>query len=165
MPTGWPGSACAGGAKYHESRLAPVPGFLNERLLLTAPPSRSDRHYFLLNHSARNAFGEIEVRGPLDGRAASATRMPDGDNFEPVPSNTVVDPVPDAIDVKPPHAGRAGGRHRGTDFRLDEEQAQGRFKIFPNRARRRGPVDRPPLYDSLKLSGSAARDVQLERHT
>jgi hypothetical protein len=51
--------------------------------------------------------------------------------------------------MESPHARGAGLWNHGTDFRLDEEEAEGRFEIHSDRSRRRGPVDRPPLYDSL----------------
>lgn len=90
--------------------------------------------------------------------------MPNRNNLEAVASDAVVDPVSDAVDVKPSHILGTGFLYCGADVRLDEQQVQCGFEILAHCSRSGGTIDGPPFDNALDLATRAARNVKLERH-
>ena len=83
--------------------------------------------------------------------------MPYGQYFEAIRSNSVVDPVPDAIKVESPHVGRACFLNARAYVRLNKQDIDGSLQILADCAWSSRPVGSPPLDDALDLARCGAR--------
>lgn len=98
------------------------------------------------------------------GRVATPTRVPYGYDLKSFPSDPVVDPIVDAVYVKPPDFRRAGFLDLRADVRLDKKKVKSGLEILANGSRGGRSIAGPPLDNALDLGGSAPRYVQLKRH-
>jgi len=87
--------------------------------------------------------------------------MPHRQDFEAIPSDTVIDPVPDAIYVQPPHIRRTRFLDANSDVWLHKQKIQRGLQILTYCARSCRPVDCPPLENALDLASGASRDEKL----
>ncbi len=79
-------------------------------------------------------------------------------------SDTVVDPIPDAIKVETPYLSRTCLIDANPDVRLHKQKRQRGLQVLAYSTRRCRPVDRPPLDDPFDLASGASRDEKLKRH-
>jgi hypothetical protein len=91
--------------------------------------------------------------------------MPHRQNFETISSHTVVDPIPDAIKVQPPHVSRTRFVDGNSDIWLHKQEIESSLQILAYGARSCRPVDCPPLDDAFDFASGASRDEKFKRHS
>ena len=91
--------------------------------------------------------------------------MPHRQDFEAIPSDSVIDPIPDAIQVQPPHISRTRFVDAYPDVWLHKQKIQCGLQILTHSAWSRRPVYCPPLHNAFDLARSASRDEKLKRHS
>ena len=90
--------------------------------------------------------------------------MPHGQDFEVISSDTLVDPMPNAIKVQPPHIRRTRFVDENSDVWLYKQEIESGLQILSYGARSCRPVDRPPLDDAFDLASGPSRDEEFKRH-
>jgi hypothetical protein len=90
--------------------------------------------------------------------------MPHRQDFEAISSNTVVDPIPDAIKVETPYLRRTRLVDANSDVWLHKQKIQRGLKILAYSTWSCRSVDRPPLDNAFNLASGASRDEKLKRH-
>jgi len=103
-------------------------------------------------------------KSSLEGGAAAATGVPDGDHFKSIATHSVVDPISDAVDMKPPHIGRTCAFDLGPDIWMFEEYIERSFQILADGARSGWSVLSPPPDDTFYLNRSTSSDMKLKGH-
>lgn len=91
--------------------------------------------------------------------------MPHGQDFEAISPDTVVDPIPDAIKVQPPHLRRTRFVHANPDVWPYKQEIESGLQVLSYSARNCRPVDGPPLDDAFDLAGGPPRDEKFKRHS
>jgi len=91
--------------------------------------------------------------------------MPHRQNFEAISSDTVVDPIPDAIKVQPPHISRTRFVDANSDVWLHKQEIESSLQILAYSARSCRPVDCPPLDNAFDFASGASRDEKFKRHS
>jgi hypothetical protein len=99
---------------------------------------------------------------PLQRRLFATTAMPNGQHFEPIADNPVVEPIPDSLHMEATDARAARLRHDGTDSGLLQQEVERLLKLLAYRAWCGRSVGCPPLDDSFNLTRGSAGDMKLK---
>lgn len=91
--------------------------------------------------------------------------MPHRQNFEAISSDTVVDSIPDAIKVQPPHISRSRFADANSDVWLHKQEIESSLQILAYSARNCRPVDCPPLDYAFDFASGTSRDEKFKRHS
>ena len=91
--------------------------------------------------------------------------MPHRQNFEAISSDTVVDPIPDAIKVQPLHISRTRFVDANPDVWLHKQEIESSLQILAYSTGSCWPVDYPPLDDAFDFASGASRDEKFKRYS
>ena len=101
---------------------------------------------------------------PLQRRLFATTAVPDGQHFEPIADDTVVQPVPDALNSEATDPWLTGLADEGTHARLLQKKAQRLLQLLAHGTRSGRSVGCPPPDNPFDLARSPAGDMKLKRH-
>ncbi len=91
--------------------------------------------------------------------------MPHRQYFEAIASDSVVDPIADAIKVQPPHIRGTRFVDANSNVRLNNQKVERGPQILTYGARRCGSIYCPPEGHPFDLALGASRDEKFKRHS
>jgi hypothetical protein len=90
--------------------------------------------------------------------------MPDRQDFEAISSDTVVDPIPNAIKMETLDLRRTRLVDTNSDVRPHKQKIQRGLQILAYSTWSCRSIDRPPPDNTFNLASGASRNEELKRH-